>query len=72
MLAGMTLIINLFMHDFWNVYEDLSQQHKTQNLVKNLAIVAGLLILAAGTGTVRLSLDQRYRDPTQSQPSTQG
>jgi putative oxidoreductase len=27
MLAGMTLVINVFMHDFWNVYEGLSQQH---------------------------------------------
>ena len=28
MLAGMTLVINVFMHDFWNVYEGLSQQHE--------------------------------------------
>ena len=33
MLAGMTIVINLFMHDFWNVYEGLSQAHETQNFV---------------------------------------
>ena len=53
MLAGMTLAINLFMHDFWNVYEGLSQTHETQNFVKNLAIMAGLLALAAGPGPKR-------------------
>ena len=45
-LAGLTLMINLFMHDFWNVYEGLSQAHETQNFVKNLAIMAGLLFVA--------------------------
>ena len=50
MLAGMTLVINVFMHDFWNVYEGLTQQHETQNFIKNLAIMAGLLTLTAGLG----------------------
>jgi putative oxidoreductase len=59
MLAGMILVINVFMHDFWNVYEGLSQQHETQNFVKNLAIMAGLLALAAGPASGRWSLDQR-------------
>jgi putative oxidoreductase len=59
MLAGMTLVINVFMHDFWNIYEGLSQQHETQNFVKNLAIMAGLLALAAGPASGRWSLDQR-------------
>jgi len=40
------LIINLGMHDFWNVYEGVSQAHETQNFVKNLAILAGLLVLS--------------------------
>jgi putative oxidoreductase len=44
-LAALTLIINLGMHDFWNVYEGVSQAHETQNFVKNLAILAGLLVL---------------------------
>ena len=59
MLAGMTVAINLFMHDFWNVYEGLSQAHETQNFVKNLAIMAGLLALAAGPSAQTLSLDRR-------------
>ena len=46
MFAGMTLIINMGMHDFWNVYEGVSQAHETQNFVKNLAIFAGLLVMS--------------------------
>ena len=45
-LAGLTLMINLFMHDFWNVYEGTDQGHETQNFIKNLAIMAGLLFVA--------------------------
>jgi putative oxidoreductase len=59
MLAGMILVINVFMHDFWNVYEGLTQQHETHNFIKNLAIMAGLLTLAAGPGIQSLSLDAR-------------
>ncbi len=46
MLAGLTVLINLFMHDFWNAYEGLSAQHEQQNFVKNLGIMAGLLYVA--------------------------
>ncbi len=45
-LAGLTLLISLFMHDFWNVEEGLEQAHETQNFVKNLAIMAGLMFVA--------------------------
>ena len=45
-LAGLTLCINLFMHDFWNTYEGVNQGHETQNFIKNLAIMAGLLYVA--------------------------
>ena len=45
-LAALTLIVNLGMHDFWNAYEGVSQAHETQNFVKNLAIFAGLLVLS--------------------------
>tara|TARA_B100000927_G_C16256280_1_gene385569 strand:- start:115 stop:510 length:396 start_codon:yes stop_codon:yes gene_type:complete len=45
-LAALTLVINLGMHDFWSVYEGVSQAHETQNFVKNLAIFAGLLVLS--------------------------
>lgn len=65
-LAGLTLAINLFMHDFWNVYEGLSQQHETQNFVKNLAVMAGLLVLSAGSGAQTLSL-KRSREANAAQ-----
>ena len=59
MFAAMTLAINIVMHDFWNVYEGLSQAHETQNFVKNLAIMAGLLVLASNRGPSPLSLDSK-------------
>ena len=61
-LAGMTLVVSVFMHDFWNVYEGLTQQHETQNFIKNLAIMAGLLTLAAGPAVQSLSLDSAAKD----------
>ena len=45
-LALLALAINIFMHDFWNTYEGLSSEHETQNFVKNLGIIAGLLYVA--------------------------
>ena len=53
MFAGMTSIINLGMHDFWNVYEGEPSSRDT-NFVKNLAIFAGLLVLG---GTSQDSTD---------------
>jgi putative oxidoreductase len=45
-LFAVTILINIFMHDFWNFSGDSSQAHETQNFVKNLGIAAGFLILA--------------------------
>jgi putative oxidoreductase len=45
-LFGLTVIINLFIHNFWALTGDPSQGHEIQNFVKNLAIAAGLLVLA--------------------------
>ena len=45
--AAMTLLININLHDFWNVYEGVSTEHEAQNFYKNLGIFAGLLLLAA-------------------------
>ncbi len=45
--AAMVLLINLNLHDFWNIYEGVDARHETQNFVKNLGIFAGLLALAA-------------------------
>jgi putative oxidoreductase len=49
LLAGLTLMISLFMHDFWNVYEGGDQGHETQNFIKNMAIMAGLLFVAGSS-----------------------
>lgn len=51
-LAGLTLVINLVMHNFWEVPSE------TQNFVKNLGIFAGLLV-CAGIGAGQWSLDYR-------------
>ena len=46
-LALVTVLINLYMHDFWNMADNPDQAHETQNFVKNLGILAGLLVLSA-------------------------
>ncbi|MEP6388957.1 MAG: DoxX family protein [Halioglobus sp.] len=45
-LAGLILVINLFMHNFWVMEEGMERNHELQNFVKNLAIMAGLLFVA--------------------------
>lgn len=59
-LAGLTLVISLVMHDFWTMPAgDPQTGHETQNFVKNLAIMAGLM-MAAGLGGGKWSLDRRF------------
>ena len=48
-LAVMVLLININLHDFWNIYEGVNPEREAQNFVKNLGIFAGLLLLAAMT-----------------------
>jgi len=45
-LFGLTVCINILIHNFWALNGDPSQAHETQNFIKNLAIAAGLLVLA--------------------------
>jgi len=45
--AAMTLLININLHDFWNIYDGVDAKHETQNFYKNMGIFAGLLLLAA-------------------------
>ena len=45
-LFGLTIFINIFIHNFWTLHGDPSEAHEMQNFVKNLAIAAGLLKLA--------------------------
>jgi putative oxidoreductase len=40
------LLINGLMHDFWN-FTGTEAAHEVQNFIKNLGILAGLLVLAA-------------------------
>jgi len=57
-LAGLTLVISLFMHDFWGMEDGLARSHELQNFFKNMGIMAGLLMIT-GLGTGKFSLDQR-------------
>jgi putative oxidoreductase len=44
-LACMVIIINVNLHDFWH-YSGMEGAHEMQNFIKNLGILAGLLVLA--------------------------
>jgi putative oxidoreductase len=56
LLAGMTLVISLYMHNFWNLPEGSDVMHETQNFFKNMGIMAGLLVLSA-RGAGQFSVD---------------
>ena len=45
LLFGLTIIINIYIHNFWALKGDPAQGHEFQNFVKNLAICGGLLVL---------------------------
>ena len=45
-LFALTLLINIFIHDFWNL-SGVIQSHEAQNFYKNMGVAAGLLILAS-------------------------
>ena len=49
-----TMVINFYIHDFWTLEDGMVKGHETQNFVKNLAICAGLLVLAAREKFVKL------------------
>lgn len=42
----LTMLINIFIHDFWNLSGDI-QAHEAQNFYKNIGVAAGLLVLAS-------------------------
>ncbi len=46
LLFGLTLMINIAIHNFWTLQGDPSYAHELQNFIKNLGIAAGLLVLA--------------------------
>lgn len=45
------LLVNYMLHDFWTM-EGTAAERETQNFIKNLGILAGLLVLA-GTAVMR-------------------
>ena len=45
LLAGLVLVINVSLHDFWN-YSGLEGAHEMQTFIKILGIFAGLLVLS--------------------------
>ena len=49
-----TIVINIYIHDFWTLADGISKAHETQNFVKNIAICAGLLVLASREKFVKL------------------
>ena len=54
------VVINAMMHDFWN-FTGLEAAHELQNFIKNLGILAGLLILAGISPKRKLSLKTLLR-----------
>jgi len=50
LLAGLVLVINVNLHDFWNL-TGLEGAHEMQNFIKNLGIFAGLLVLSGHSWT---------------------
>lgn len=58
LLAGMVLVISIFMHNFWSMEDGINKTHETQNFFKNMGIMAGLLIISS-LGGGQLSIDSR-------------
>ena len=46
MLFILIILINYYIHNFWDLAGDPSQAHEMQNFIKNTAIAGGLLILS--------------------------
>lgn len=54
------LLVNFMLHNFWAMNEDIVA-HEMQNFVKNLAIMAGLLVVAGYAPSRRPSLNGWWR-----------
>ncbi|MFT6030894.1 MAG: putative oxidoreductase [Oleiphilaceae bacterium] len=59
-LAGLTFVISMYMHNFWDMAEGVAKTHEMQNFFKNMGIMAGLLMIVS-LGTGRFSLDNRTK-----------
>jgi putative oxidoreductase len=49
-LVVYVLLVNVLLHDFWNDHAGVSSEREMQNFIKNLGILAGLLVLAGHSG----------------------
>ncbi len=54
------LLVNFMLHNFWSMNEDMVAR-EMQNFVKNLGIMAGLLVVAGTAPLRRPSLDKWWR-----------
>lgn len=54
------LLVNFMLHNFWSMNEDMVAR-EMQNFVKNLGIMAGLLVVAGTAPLRRPSLDGWWR-----------
>ena len=54
------LLVNYLLHDFWTM-EGAGVAHEMQNFVKNLGILAGLLVLAGHASARKVSLARWWR-----------
>lgn len=54
------LIVNFMLHDFWTMSDDAALR-ETQNFIKNLGILAGLLVLAGVSPQRPLTLKNWWR-----------
>lgn len=53
------LIINFTLHDFWN-FTGVEGGHELQNFVKNLGVLAGLLVLAGISPVRKIALKSLF------------
>ena len=60
-LVVYVLLINVLLHDFWNDHAGVSAEREMQNFIKNLGILAGLLVLSGHSGVRPLTLKGWWR-----------
>lgn len=54
------LLVNALLHDFWN-FHGIEGAHEMQNFIKNLGILAGLLVLAGACKPRAISLTNWWK-----------
>lgn len=59
------ILINALLHDFWH-FSGIAGAHELQNFIKNLGILAGLLVLAGISPARKLALKGLLQSDTRS------